>query len=839
MFWSDSTHLTAFGQAKLWPAYMFLGNNSKYHRCCPTANLCNHVAYFQKLPSSFKDFATAYAGRKGPTKDLMAYCHREVFHAQWKILLDEDFVNAWEHGILISCSDGVTRRIYPRIFTYSADYPEKILIACIRNRGHCPCPRCLIKMAEIPKMGLSPDMKVRKERIRKDDHPTRTDIKNARSKIYADKGYAVGGDVVVEILKKTSLVPIENAFSSRLSSRLSSPGFDVFKMLVVDLLHEWELGVWRALLLQLIRLLHAIDVALVIELDRRYRQVPGFGHGVIRKFGTNVSELKRMAARDYEDLLQCSMPVFDGLFKGRDNHIVQDLLFLCCHWHALAKLRMHTDFTLKIFEDVTTALGNAFRKFESITCATHATYELPREAEARERKKAKKNAQKSSSSNMAQPSSKPASTSPTTTSNDDTNGVSRRRKKTFNMETYKFHSLPDYPDMIREYGTCDSYSTESGELEHRTAKARYRRTDRRGFIKQITQIERRQARIRHIRAKILPTMTAVEHIQRASEEHHRIGKSENIVEHISVFLQKESGNPGINDFIPKLKKHLLPRMRTLLNLDKTVPGDWKNILMRRDCMYRHNIMRVNYTSYDVRRLEDIVHPRTHQSNIMMLNCKFSPSSEDPEPSHPFLYAKCLGIFHINALYIEFLWVRYYDMASMGGWKARKLDEVRLASSGNQDAFGFVDPSDVLRACHLIPSFPVAEGSPVIGNAISYLVNRFVDRDMLMRYHWGLAVGHTYATMEKKGPYVGDAGDPLHSTAEHVNDEMDVSEDILVDNDRSGSPTVSNPYDTDSSGSQNSFMDDNWEDDSGQGSEDGFSSDGEFLAQEEMYGEDWD
>jgi hypothetical protein len=46
-------------------------------------------------------------------------------HAQWEILLDEEFQEAWVHGIVVECCDGVKRRFYPRIFTYSADYPEK------------------------------------------------------------------------------------------------------------------------------------------------------------------------------------------------------------------------------------------------------------------------------------------------------------------------------------------------------------------------------------------------------------------------------------------------------------------------------------------------------------------------------------------------------------------------------------------------------------------------------------------------------------------------------------------------------------------------------------------
>ena len=44
---------------------------------------------------------------------------------QWDILLDDEFIEAWVHGIVIKCCDGIARRFYPRIFTYSADYLEK------------------------------------------------------------------------------------------------------------------------------------------------------------------------------------------------------------------------------------------------------------------------------------------------------------------------------------------------------------------------------------------------------------------------------------------------------------------------------------------------------------------------------------------------------------------------------------------------------------------------------------------------------------------------------------------------------------------------------------------
>jgi len=55
----------------------------------------------------------------------MAHCRRELMHVVWKYILDDDFIHAMIYGVVITCHDGIKRRIYPRIFTYSADYPEK------------------------------------------------------------------------------------------------------------------------------------------------------------------------------------------------------------------------------------------------------------------------------------------------------------------------------------------------------------------------------------------------------------------------------------------------------------------------------------------------------------------------------------------------------------------------------------------------------------------------------------------------------------------------------------------------------------------------------------------
>lgn len=57
MFWSDTTQLTSFGNAKLWPTYMYFGNESKYRHCKPSLNLSNHVAYFEMVCLSMFTFS--------------------------------------------------------------------------------------------------------------------------------------------------------------------------------------------------------------------------------------------------------------------------------------------------------------------------------------------------------------------------------------------------------------------------------------------------------------------------------------------------------------------------------------------------------------------------------------------------------------------------------------------------------------------------------------------------------------------------------------------------------------------------------------------------------------
>ena len=62
---------------------------------------------------------------KTPNNTLMTHCHREVYHAQWSNIFDDEFLEAYEHGMVVEFCDKKRYRFYPRVFTHSADYKEK------------------------------------------------------------------------------------------------------------------------------------------------------------------------------------------------------------------------------------------------------------------------------------------------------------------------------------------------------------------------------------------------------------------------------------------------------------------------------------------------------------------------------------------------------------------------------------------------------------------------------------------------------------------------------------------------------------------------------------------
>jgi hypothetical protein len=62
---------------------------------------------------------------KAATAATLTHLRRELAHAVWMLLLDDEFMHAYIHGFVFQLVDGILRVFFPRFLTYSADYPEK------------------------------------------------------------------------------------------------------------------------------------------------------------------------------------------------------------------------------------------------------------------------------------------------------------------------------------------------------------------------------------------------------------------------------------------------------------------------------------------------------------------------------------------------------------------------------------------------------------------------------------------------------------------------------------------------------------------------------------------
>ncbi|KAK7015137.1 hypothetical protein VNI00_019203 [Paramarasmius palmivorus] len=820
MFWSDSTHLATFGNAKLWPIYLLFGNLSNSHLIAP------------QLPDSFDDFVKNFHPKwKTQQKDIRTHCRRELMHEVWKVLLTDAFIHACKYGFVVKCFDGKERRVFPRIFTYSADYPEKVLLATIRDGGLCPCPRCLTPKSLFHRMGMKLDIRFRLKNIRR---YLLNSVLEARRIIY-ELGQKIGGARVDRLLKGISAVPTINAFIDRIGE-----SFDPSQMLVVDLMHEFELGVWKALFTHLIRILYASPngVERVNELNLRYRTVPVFGTSTIRRFASNASEMKKLAARDFEDLLQCAIPVSEGLLEEPHNKRLLKLLYCAAEWHALAKLRMHTESTLQDLRSLTEEFGKLMREFDRLSCSQFNTVELEKESTARARREQEAARRRG---DRTQAPTQPG-----------------RKPRKLNLNTYKYHAMADYAATIERFGTTDSYST---------------------------QIEAGFSLI-GIVGRALPPLgkmllwaleiVAVEYLEPLlPEQHHQMSNRRDYPQQITPFLQSGSRDPAKKDFLRKLKEHLLERIldNELDRSSTSIPftDDQRNqVNLVNARFYAVKTLRINYTTYDVRWDYDYLNPATDKCMVMVR----SPETQDKPNAHPYWYARVLGIFHAQVAYrkhgyqrstqpqfMEFLWVHWMGVtdSTRSGRQSAHLPRVSFIPEDDKFAFGFLDPALIIRAAHLIPQFAQGRTNDLLhteeataARAVeetsdwkTYYVNIFVDRDMFMRYRGG-GIGHVDLAVQRSTDEGQDMEDDedledeplLQEVQDAINHDSVLAQgtasvispsqvsDLNVDDSGDESSDSSDSSGTESSGQededgQDARRDDDDDRDNGHGSDDGY------------------
>ena len=118
------------------------------------------------------------------------------------------------------------------------------------------------------------------------------------------------------------------------------------------------------------------------------------------------------------------------------------MLFELAQWHALAKLQLHSDAMITVFEAATSTLGQAMHAFLRHVCPLYKTRELPRETQSRQRRCVAK----------AQASGAPLSSSGT---------MLEPKFKAFTvLNTPKYHRLGNHARAIKETGTTDNKTTQ-------------------------------------------------------------------------------------------------------------------------------------------------------------------------------------------------------------------------------------------------------------------------------------------------------------------------------------------------------------------------------------------
>ena len=114
-------------------------------------------------------------------------------------------------------------------------------------------------------------------------------------------------------------------------------------------------------------------------------------------------------------------------------------------------------------------------------------------------------------------------------------------------------------------------------------------------------------------------------------------------------------------------------------------------------LFEHKTLRINYTTYDLRREQDTINPQIHPDFMVL--------SHEDDRTHPYWYARLIRIFHVNVEYrnhpgsryskptrADVLFVRWFrrDGDFQSGFRAKRLPRIEFVDKESiSDAFGFL------------------------------------------------------------------------------------------------------------------------------------------------------
>jgi hypothetical protein len=106
-------------------------------------------------------------------------------------------------------------------------------------------------------------------------------------------------------------------------------------------------------------------------------------------------------------------------------------------------------------------------------------------------------------------------------------------------------------------------------------------------------------------------------------------------------------------------------------------------------------------------------------------------SGETRPQHLYWYARVLGIYYLDVWLnvegpvkkeqLEVLYVRWLAPVAghRSGMTCARLPKVAFVEESDYDAFGFLDPGQVIRGAHLIPAFVSGRGTTSLRHGKSF------------------------------------------------------------------------------------------------------------------------
>ncbi|KAJ7750295.1 hypothetical protein B0H16DRAFT_1663370 [Mycena metata] len=285
---SDKTLLTLFRNRTAYPVYLTIGNIPKDIRRKPSRQAQILLAY---LPTSKLEHITVKASRRRILTNLFHTCMAKIL---------EPLKGAGSEGMVVVSGDGVARRGHPILAAYVGDYPEQLLVGCVKNMDCPQCPEAAKNLGDAPVAG----------------EPEK--FRDLNAILDALAAFDEDPAEFVKKCKAAGIKPVIHPFWEGL------PFVDIYKSITPDVLHQLYQGVMKHLKAWIIEAFGAA------EIDARCRRLPP-NHN-IRNFMNGISHISRVTGQEHDQMCRfllgiiIDIPLPKNLNSGRLIRSVRALL---------------------------------------------------------------------------------------------------------------------------------------------------------------------------------------------------------------------------------------------------------------------------------------------------------------------------------------------------------------------------------------------------------------------------------------------------------------------------------------------------------------------------------